>query len=102
MKMLRSSSTFMGPLRELRSSKMTGLWGYILRRRFAQKLLDAVFPLSEQIDIAVGHTLSAQGGGYAVPLGQFLLYSEPFEIFMDSDAPPVSGSIIEACDMDDE
>lgn len=86
--MLQPGNNFEGKLIPLRDPRMwlAGLWGYLVSRRGADRLLREAFPISMQIDALVGKLLHKYlMGGYAVPPGEFLLFSPPTEDSRDTD-----------------
>lgn len=78
---------FEGPLQALARHHgwLPGLWGYLVSRAFARRLLQEAFPLWAQVDTIVGHIATRDIGSYAVPNLQFLLFSPPSEASRDTD-----------------
>lgn len=78
---------FTGPLIRLRSEDgwVPGLWGYLVSKAGAESLLAQTVPLLAQIDTVVGGIAAAGGCSFAVPPGQFLVYSQLTEESRDTD-----------------
>jgi len=64
---------------------LAGLYGYMIKRPYAELLLEQAFPMGSQIDEIVGCLVADSGKGYAMPPDQFLVYSPPTEDSRDTD-----------------
>jgi len=69
------------------ADEVTGLYGYLVSRAGARRLLDGLFPISVQVDSAIYALHSGRVGleAYAVEWHQMLLFSPPTELSRDSD-----------------
>ena len=73
------------PPRLPRGCWLPGLWGYVVTKAYAQRLLAEALPLSEQIDTAAGALVSSWPDSFYLPSGKFLMYSPPTEESRDTD-----------------
>eukprot|EP01065_Artemidia_motanka_P023145 TRINITY_DN2757_c0_g1_i6.p1 TRINITY_DN2757_c0_g1~~TRINITY_DN2757_c0_g1_i6.p1 ORF type:complete len:289 (+),score=66.98 TRINITY_DN2757_c0_g1_i6:232-1098(+) len=65
---------------------MCGIYGYMLSRAGAQKLLGSVFPLEEQVDVAMARAATRVNlSSWKVADGGILLWSLPSQLTMDTD-----------------
>eukprot|EP01062_Namystynia_karyoxenos_P067789 TRINITY_DN6185_c0_g2_i1.p1 TRINITY_DN6185_c0_g2~~TRINITY_DN6185_c0_g2_i1.p1 ORF type:complete len:364 (+),score=90.31 TRINITY_DN6185_c0_g2_i1:72-1094(+) len=65
---------------------MCGIYGYMLSRAGAEKLLSAVFPLEEQVDVAMARAAErVRLSSWKVADGGILLWSLPSQLTMDTD-----------------
>eukprot|EP00746_Dinoflagellata_sp_MGD_P149189 gnl/MRDRNA2_/MRDRNA2_81256_c0_seq1.p1 gnl/MRDRNA2_/MRDRNA2_81256_c0~~gnl/MRDRNA2_/MRDRNA2_81256_c0_seq1.p1 ORF type:complete len:320 (+),score=44.74 gnl/MRDRNA2_/MRDRNA2_81256_c0_seq1:28-960(+) len=65
---------------------LAGLWGYLLSKEGAKKLLQDCWPMPQQVDAQVGISLNKRPlGGFTVQPGEFLLFSPPTEDSRDTD-----------------
>lgn len=86
-RLLPRGRRFTGPLVRLgdEGTWLAGLWGYLISRAGAQRLLELALPMGAQVDTVVGCLVADGAHGYAVPDGQFLLFSPPTERTKDTD-----------------
>eukprot|EP00747_Dinoflagellata_sp_TGD_P178914 gnl/TRDRNA2_/TRDRNA2_28814_c0_seq1.p1 gnl/TRDRNA2_/TRDRNA2_28814_c0~~gnl/TRDRNA2_/TRDRNA2_28814_c0_seq1.p1 ORF type:complete len:443 (-),score=100.15 gnl/TRDRNA2_/TRDRNA2_28814_c0_seq1:155-1312(-) len=94
--MLQGGRRWPGKLETMQGTWLSGLWAYMISKKFAKRALKELLPMTVQVDTEIGTFAKNVGGAYALVPGEFLAYAPKSEVFKDTDVQTFEDDVMNA------